>query len=73
MRRPRESAFLRLQTPLKEIEMTDETAMVRTITLVFTAIMMLMITGLVRGMIFVADAPRRRRMARKATSQGRQS
>ncbi|WP_439525700.1 hypothetical protein [Roseovarius mucosus] len=48
--------------------MTTETAMARTITLVFTGIMMLMISGLVRGLIYVADAPRRRRVARKAAA-----
>ena len=53
--------------------MTDETAMARTITIGFTAITMFMIGGLVRGLIYVADAPRRRRVARKAEAQGRQS
>lgn len=53
--------------------MTDETAMVRTIIITFTMIMMLMITALVRGLIFVADAPRRRRIARKAAARGGQS
>lgn len=42
--------------------MTTETAMARTITLVFTGIMMLMIGGLVRGLIYIADASRRRRV-----------
>ncbi|MGK8233926.1 hypothetical protein ACLGGT_07060 [Roseovarius sp. MS2] len=50
--------------------MTDETAMVRTINIVFTSIMMLMITGFVRVLIFAADAPRRRRLARKAANRG---
>ncbi|WP_417249282.1 hypothetical protein [Celeribacter sp.] len=49
--------------------MTTETAMARTITIVFTSIMMLMIVGLVRGLIYVADTPRRRRAARKASAE----
>ncbi|MDV4145835.1 hypothetical protein [Shimia sp. FJ5] len=47
--------------------MTTETAMARTITLVFTGIMMFMIGGIVRGLIYIADAPRRRE-ARNATT-----
>lgn len=52
--------------------MTTETAMARTITIVFTGIMMLMIGGLVRGLIYIADTPRRRRVARKAAAGGDQ-
>lgn len=52
--------------------MTTETAMARTITLAFTCIMMLMIGGLVRGLIYVVDTPRRRRVAPKAGVGGDQ-
>ncbi len=52
--------------------MTTETAMARTITIAFTAIMLLMIGGLVRGLIYVADTPRRRREARKTAVGGDQ-
>lgn len=52
--------------------MTTETAMTRTITLVFASIMMLMIGGLVRGLIYVADTPRRRREAQKVAVGGDQ-
>ena len=46
--------------------MNSDTDAVRTITIAFTYIMMLMINVMVRGMIYIADTPRRRRAARKA-------
>ena len=52
--------------------MNSDTDAVRTIAIVFTSVMMLMISGMVRGMIYVADAPRRRRVARKAAVGGDQ-